>query len=532
MDCEVWGVVLALVCEATCQRVLGFSRWTWGKKGRRMLEPWETPNKQVSQLFGLVRDSENFPPFGRSGSTHRNMKPACTGALLTLFYSFRCGVAFEWAGIFETPESDYLWTAQKVDGAYADPAMRLVALPAATHSQQALKDLEAQGTAAMNLATCTAVQAGGTIIPAANTCYSLQFQESAWQTLFNVNASAVTGIAFFAEHVPTEFEATAHYLKDSLGEDIEPLGELPEAQEAAVTTDPGAFLAALLVNLVTFIGVIMMFGPLRRLSQKPVFSAMLFAFASGAILACAFFLLLFESTHLIGVGWKTEVDVLWRWGAMILAGIVVPPVVETMVSLIMMASSTGDSSSKPAVEDAETAAELQGLDDAQKFRAKARLCGGVIIGDFFHNLCDGFFIGAAFQGCGNAFGWSVAAGTILHELPQEIADFIILTGPVAGLSPLKALVFNFLSGLSVLLGALIVAATPVDDALIGLILAFGGGVYIHVGATDCLPKMYNPKLTFAERLLAFASFVLGCILIGLILIGHEHCVPEGGEHHH
>ena len=46
-----------------------------------------------------------------------------------------------------------------------------------------------------------------------------------------------------------------------------------------------------------------------RLVQKPVFSAMLFAFAAGALLACAFFLLLFESTHLIGVGWKTEVGI-------------------------------------------------------------------------------------------------------------------------------------------------------------------------------------------------------------------------------
>ena len=123
------------------------------------------------------------------------------------------GDGFEWAGIFETPASDYLWTAQKVDGAYADAAMKLVALPAANVSQQALQDLETQGKAALEL-TCTVVQAGGTITPAANTCYQLQFQATAWQSLFNVDASGHSGIAFFAEHLPTEFEATAHYLKD------------------------------------------------------------------------------------------------------------------------------------------------------------------------------------------------------------------------------------------------------------------------------------------------------------------------------
>ena len=166
-----------------------------------------------------------------------------------------------------------------------------------------------------------------------------------------------------------------------------------------------------------------------------------------------------------------------------------------------------------------------------KFRSRARLLGAVLIGDFFHNLCDGFFIGAAFRGCGSTFGWGVAAGTILHELPQEVADFVVLTGPDVALTPWKALTANFISGLSVLLGSIIVLLAKVDDASVGLLLAFGGGVYLHIGATDCLPKMYNPQLTFQERLLAFGAFIIGAILIGLILIGHEHCVPEAGEGH-
>ena len=214
------------------------------------------------------------------------------------------------------------------------------------------------------------------------------------------------------------------FLEDSSGEDIEPVGQLPaEAEEATETTsttmEPASLLAAFLVNLVTFIGVVLMFGPLRRMVIKPVCSAMLFAFAAGALLACAFFLLLFESTHYIAVGWSSEVDVVWRWGSMILAGIVVPPIVETITSLFVIGRGPAVVETvTPDAETSPTSPELAGLVDAQKFRAKARLLGAVIIGDFFHNLCDGFFIGAAFSGCGNAFGWSVAAGTILHELPQ------------------------------------------------------------------------------------------------------------------
>ena len=247
--------------------------------------------------------------------------------------------------------------------------------------------------------------------------------------------------------MPTEFEATAHYLKDDHGDDIEPKATIPEAAAKATeeTTDWGPpMLGALAVNLATFIGVFLLFPPVKKLSARPLFGAMLFAFAAGALLACAFFLLLFEATHLVAVGWSAEVDVLWRWGTMILAGLVLPPVAETICSIIMLAvkggsaaSPSGEESSVEAGNSVE-AGKAETEDPVAKFRATARLVGAVVIGDFFHNLCDGFFIGAAFKGCGNSFGWSVIAGTILHELPQEVADFVILTGPDVALGIAKA----------------------------------------------------------------------------------------------
>ena len=197
------------------------------------------------------------------------------------------------------------------------------------------------------------------------------------------------------------------------------------------------------------------------------------------------------------------------------------------VSLVALARAPAATDAPAGGEKGEQEAE----DPLVKFRAKARLLGAVLIGDFFHNLCDGFFIGAAFRGCGNSFGWGVAIGTILHEMPQEIADFVVLTGPEVAFTPLKAMVANFVSGLSVLIGAIIILSSSVDDSVVGLILAFGGGVYLHIGATDCLPKMYNPKLSLKERLLAFLSFIIGAVLIGLILLDHEHCIPEGAEGH-
>ena len=33
---------------------------------------------------------------------------------------------FEWAGTFDLPKGNYTWTFSKVDGEYADPAMKMV----------------------------------------------------------------------------------------------------------------------------------------------------------------------------------------------------------------------------------------------------------------------------------------------------------------------------------------------------------------------------------------------------------------------
>ena len=212
---------------------------------------------------------------------------------------------FEWAGIFSLPGNLYMWTAQKVNGAYAASTMKLVALPATDITKAGLHALEAEGKHSMET-TCTEVEPGETIVPAEDTCYDLHFKSDAWQSLFYVNTINVSGVAFFAEHAPTEFEATAHYLKDSAGGDVDPVAQLPEASTTASETglEAGPIMAAILVNIVTLIGVVLLFPPLRRAIQKPLINAMLFAFASGALLACAFFLLLFESTHLIAVGWR------------------------------------------------------------------------------------------------------------------------------------------------------------------------------------------------------------------------------------
>lgn len=452
---------------------------------------------------------------------------------------------FEWAGVFETPLDQYTWTAQKTGTeagtglAYVDATMTFAAIPVAAATDANLHAAKSKGNHALSL-PCSDVRSGDMMYAREGRCYKLIFDQKAWQSLYTVRTDGTAAVAFFTQHFPTEFENDAHYLKDFDGEDIEPVAELPvEAPAAPVApaekkdTPWGATIgASLIVNAITLVGVILAIPALSKMVEenKIAAEAVFSGFGAGAILACAFFLLLFEATHLVATGWDEEVDVLWRWGTMILAGMMLPAIVHSATGFI-----PDSESSTPA-----STGENQALEAKTNRAEKARIFLGVNLGDFFHNLCDGIFLGAAFKGCGSKFGWSVLTGTVLHEIPQELVDYTLLVGPQVNLSPLAALACNFASGLGVVLGAIIVLASDVDDRHTGLLLAFGGGVYIHIAAVECMPRMYAQGLSRGMRIVSILAFIIGTVLIGLVLLDHEHCVPpappgappkKSGHHH-
>ena len=187
-----------------------------------------------------------------------------------------------------------------------------------------------------------------------------------------------------------------------------------------------------------------------------------------------------------------------------------------------------------------------------------------------HNFCDGIFIGTAFVTCGASMGWSVTAATAFHELAQEISDYIVLTvrhltvirltriGPSmlmceraarliaaalhvasqtqAKLTPFKALALNFLSGTSVIIGVVVVLAVDaIEGQVTGMLLAFGGGVYLQIGGVECMGKMHLKCTTLELRAASLLAFAIGAIAIGLVLLDHTHCVATdltGGDDAH
>lgn len=79
--------------------------------------------------------------------------------------------------------------------------------------------------------------------------------------------------------------------------------------------------------------------------------------------------------------------------------------------------------------------------------------------------------------------YAIVAATIYHELAQELADYFLLTTHV-GLKPWKALLLNFTSGLSVVLGAVLILALDISNMATGCILAISAGVSLFVVVCD------------------------------------------------
>src|SRR3989344_651193 len=76
----------------------------------------------------------------------------------------------------------------------------------------------------------------------------------------------------------------------------------------------------------------------------------------------------------------------------------------------------------------------------------------ILLGDALHNFIDGVAIAASFltnPGVGIATTLAIAA----HEIPQEIADLSILIH--GGMKKTRALLFNFLSALTAMVGAIL-----------------------------------------------------------------------------
>jgi zinc and cadmium transporter len=110
-----------------------------------------------------------------------------------------------------------------------------------------------------------------------------------------------------------------------------------------------------------------------------------------------------------------------------------------------------------------------------------------LIGDAFHNFIDGMIIAGTFL-VSIPLGISTTVAVIFHEIPQEIGDFGVLVH--GGFSRFKALMLNFASALTAVLGATMVLALNVRVEAVGSFLVpFTAGGFIYIASSDLMPEM-------------------------------------------
>lgn len=135
----------------------------------------------------------------------------------------------------------------------------------------------------------------------------------------------------------------------------------------------------------------------------------------------------------------------------------------------------------------------------------------VLIGDGLHNLLGGLGVGAVFL-TDVRLGLAAWLAAAAHEVPQELGDFGVLIH--GGWSRRRALLFNFLSALTFLVGGMIAwAASATVD--VSFLVPFAAGNFIYIAASDLVPEV-NKHAGPRVNLVLFACFVLAVGLLWAI----------------
>ncbi len=135
----------------------------------------------------------------------------------------------------------------------------------------------------------------------------------------------------------------------------------------------------------------------------------------------------------------------------------------------------------------------------------------ILIADGLHNFIDGLAIAGAFL-VDFRVGIITWIASAAHEIPQEFGDFGILVH--GGWKKSKALWFNFISGLTMVLGGLIAFYFSASYD-VSFLLPFAAGNFIYIAASDLIPEVKHAE-NIKTNLVHYTSFLLGIAIIFVV----------------
>jgi zinc and cadmium transporter len=241
-----------------------------------------------------------------------------------------------------------------------------------------------------------------------------------------------------------------------------------------------------LISLVAFLGALALF--LREKILERIL-LILVAFSAGALIGGAFFHLIPEAIHEIGVD---EMSIFATF-SYLLIGFCTFFVLEQLISW-----HHHHATSHP------------------KIMPFSYL---TLISDGIHNFIDGLVMAASFM-VNFHIGITTALAIALHEIPQEIGDFGVLV--YGGFDKVKALTLNYISALTVVAGGIVgfLLYSWLGES-IAILLPFAAGNFIYIASADLLPEI-RFKESIRKSLTRFVVFLAGIGLMIIVrFIGHS-----------
>lgn len=141
-----------------------------------------------------------------------------------------------------------------------------------------------------------------------------------------------------------------------------------------------------------------------------------------------------------------------------------------------------------------------------------------LIGDGIHNFIDGLIIVAAFN-VSFEVGLATTIAVASHEIPQELSDFGVLVH--GGFSRIKALMWNFLSAITAVIGVVVgyVLINNIENMSL-ILLPFAAGGFIYISMSDLIPELHKEN-NLKKSLIYFMIFMIGLVFMYMTKILFE-----------
>lgn len=235
-----------------------------------------------------------------------------------------------------------------------------------------------------------------------------------------------------------------------------------------------SILATLAISLVSFISIVVL---LKKINSKSLIVTALVSFAAGSLTGDVFFHLLPEQIE-HAEGYSLQLGF----------GIILGIILMLLVEAYLHCSHDSDE-------------ELE-----KHKKENHRLAILNIIGDAIHNFLDGIAIAVSFL-VSPAAGVASTIAIIMHEIPQELADASVLL--YSGWKRSKILLFNFLTALTAVLGAIsvFVLSSFIENIEIFLV-PIAIGQFLYIALADLVPVIHKKngwKKYFIEILMFIAG---------------------------